>query len=171
LTFLFACDLGYFMRHLTNISFNSYKELWQYIFPEHYQEKYNHATGLTGGGGDYPFYDIHVKQDVILMPEHRFMLASTIEYFTVPIDYYLVVHNKSSIARLGVTASFNTLIDNGFNGYITLEIAYYGNAGVTIKAGSPIAKVAPHKLLFPCEPYRGQYQNQPNNPIGSRVNL
>lgn len=158
------------MKHVTNSAFFSYRELWQYIFPEHYQDKYMHEqSGLSGGGGDYPFYDIHIKQDVLLLPEHRFLLASSVEYFNVPDNYYLTTANKSSIARQGVDASFNTRIDNGFKGYLTIEIVNYNiNKKIEFKAGQPILKVEAVNCLFPCKSYNGKYQNQPDQPVGAR---
>lgn len=156
------------MTHITNVAFNSYKDLWQSVFKDHYQDKYTHQNGLSGGGGDYPFYDIHVKQDVVLLPEHRFCLASSVERFTVPSDWYFLTKNKSSIARIGVDASFNTVIDNGFNGWLTLEIANHSNKTVEFKAGQPILKVIAVKCDFPCLGYCGNYQNQPDRPVGAK---
>jgi len=156
------------MKHITNASFNSYKELWQSIFGNDYRDKYQHETGLSGGGGDYPFYDIHLKQDIILLPEYRICLASSIEHFKVPNDWYLLTKNKSTIARKGVDASFNTLIDNGWSGYLTIEIINHSPVPVALKAGQPILKVVAVKCDFACEPYNGKYQNQPNNPVGAK---
>ena len=157
------------MKQTTNSAPQSYAELWKSIFPDHYQDKYQHTSGLSGGGGDYPFYDIHLKQDVILIPEHRFCLASSVEYFNVPDDWYLVTGNKSSIARQGVDASFNTYIDNGFKGFLTLEIVNH-NPNKTIKliAGQPILKVEARRCEFKSIPYQGKYQNQPNKPVGAK---
>lgn len=155
------------MTHTTNIAFNSYKDLWKSVFKDHYQDKYTHQSGLSGGGGDYPFYDIHIKQDVVLLPEHRFCLASSVERFTVPIGWYLLTKNKSSIARIGVDASFNTVIDNGFNGWLTLEIANHSNKTVEFKSGQPILKVIAVKCDLPCLGYCGNYQNQPDRPVGA----
>lgn len=177
-------------KHVTNASLGNYKEFWQRIFPEHYLEKYMHQTGFSGGGDHHPFYDIHLKQDVFLIPEHRFCLASSVEYFDVPDDYYLRTWNKSTIARLGLSAeyvqmhtqepqalplyrkgcdtSFSTLIDNGFKGWLTIEIVNNTNAALELKAGQPILTVEPQKCLFPCKKYAGKYQDQPDRPTGPR---
>ena len=156
------------MTHVTNIAFNSYKDLWQSVFKDYYQDKYQHETGLSGGGGNYPFYDIHLKQEVVLLPEHRFCLASSVERFTVPVNYYLLTKNKSSIARLGIDASFNTIIDNGFNGWLTIEIVNHSNATVYLKAGQPILKVVAVKCDLPCLSYEGKYQNQSDKPVSAK---
>jgi dCTP deaminase len=156
------------MKHITNASFNNYKDLWQSIFGNDYRDKYQHGTGLSGGGGDYPFYDIHLKQDVILYPFRRFKLASSYEHFNVPKDWYLLTKNKSTIARQGIDASFNTLIDNGWSGFLTIEIVNHSFRFIRLKAGQPILKVVAVKCDFPCEAYNGKYQNQDDKPVGAR---
>lgn len=150
--------------------FKNYTELWKYTFPEHYKEKYEHPCGMTGGGGEFPFYDIHVKQEVVLLPEYKFILASSVELFNVPDDWYLVTKNKSSIARLGIDATFNTVIDNGFKGYLTIEIVNTRPVTQTLQAGQPIMKVIPQRIDFPCGIYDGKYQNQPDKPVDAIVN-
>jgi dCTP deaminase len=145
---------------------NSYKQLWQNIFKDYYKEKYQHGSGLSGGGGHYPFYDIHLKQNLILMPK-EFKLASSVEHFNVPNDWYLITRNKSSIARQGVDVSFNTVIDNGFKGWLTLEIVNHSNVIVYLNAGQPILKLEARKCEFECLPYGGKYQNQIDAPVGA----
>jgi dCTP deaminase len=155
------------MKHITNASIESYKQLWQSIFGSDYRDKYQHYTGLSGGGGDYMAYDIHLEQDITLRP-NGFKLGSSIEYFDVPADWYLLTKNKSTIARMGIDASFNTLIDNGFKGWLTIEIKNHSDVTVELKAGQPILKVVAVKCDYPCEVYNGKYQNQPNKPVGAK---
>lgn len=156
------------MTHITNIAFNSYKDLWQSVFKDHYKDKYQHESGLSGGGGNYPFYDIHLKQDVILYPFRRFKLASSVEHFNVPADWYLLTKNKSTIARRGIDASFNTLIDNSWRGHLTIEIVNHRFRFVRLKAGQPILKVVAVKCDFSCLPYDGKYQNQSDKPVSAK---
>ena len=154
-------------KHITNDAFFSYKELWQHIFGDTYRDKYMHESGLSGGGGDYPFYDIHLAKDVVLLPEYKYELAYSLEHFNVPHDWYLKTGNKSTLARMGIDASFNTYIDNGFKGYLTIEIINHSKATRVFDAGQPILKVEAVKCLFTALPYAGKYQNQPNRPVGA----
>lgn len=154
-------------KHQTNCAFMDYEELWKHIFPKHYREKYNHPSGLSGGGGGFPFYDIHLKQDVTLWPLAPFKLASSLEMFNVPPDWYLETRNKSTLTRMGIDASFNTIIDNGFKGYLTIEIVNNRLNIIRLKAGQPILKIIPQRVIFPCGIYNGKYQNQPDKPVGS----
>ena len=157
------------MKHITNIAISSYRELWKKIFPYDYKDKYtHHESNLSGGGGDYPFYDIHLKETVILTNQSRFCRASSIEYFEVPDCWYLRTGNKSSLARNGIDTSFNNYIDNGFKGYLTIEIVNNSNETIELMAGQPILKVEAIPCLFKCEPYQGKYQNQPDRPVGRR---
>lgn len=186
---------------------NTYKELWQSIFPHHYKDKYNHESGLSGGGGDYPVYDIHLSEDVFLPSEvHRsqeqdgildfepseyverdgekipvFSMSNAIiietgvtlgvsqEYFNVPDDVCLTVKNKSTFARAGIDASLCTFIDNGFKGYLTIELINHAYFPMVIKAGTPILQVFAQPLMFPCEPYNGKYQHQKNKPVPAKL--
>ena len=149
----------------------SYKELWKSIFPNHYRDKYKHESGLSGGGGNYPVYDIHIADDVRLYPHYSisteeypetksFKLGHSIEYFDVPDNVILLTKNKSTIARMGVDASFSTLIDNDFKGYLTIEIVNHSHKDVILTAGQPILQVVAIPLMFPADPYNGKYQNQ-----------
>lgn len=95
----------------------------------------------------------------------RFVLASTIEEFQMPNDLRGVVHDKSTWARQGVSV-FNTVIEPGWKGFLTLEIEFRGQKEVVIPAGSGIAQVLFTRLQRPAE-YTGKYQNQADKPIES----
>lgn len=95
----------------------------------------------------------------------RFVLASAIEEFDMPPDLVGVVHDKSSWARKGVSV-FNTVIEPGWKGFLTLEIVFHGNEVVRIPSGSGIAQVLFHKLQDNAE-YDGKYQNQRDEPVPS----
>ena len=122
--------------------------------------------GLTYGMGGAS-YDLRIDQDLCLEPK-QFSLASTMEYFDMPDSLLAVVHDKSSYARRGLQA-FNTVIDPGWRGYLTLELVNHSNAAITLKAGDPIAQVVFHALDQPTDkPYSGKYQNQQRGPQEAR---
>lgn len=95
----------------------------------------------------------------------RFVLASAYERFNMPTDLVGVVHDKSTWARQGVSV-FNTVIEPGWKGYLTLEIVFHGNQPVTLPAGAGIAQVIFHQVAEPAS-YDGKYQNQENKPVES----
>ena len=120
------------------------------------------AHGVTHGLTECG-YDLQIKQDVWLNPHNRFALASSIEEFQMPNNLVAVVHDKSSWARRGLSV-FNSCIEPGWNGFLTLELVYHGNEHLFIPAGSGIAQVIFHDLNEPAA-YKGRYQGQADRPV------
>lgn len=96
----------------------------------------------------------------------RFTLASAIEEFQMPDDLTGIVHDKSTWARKGLSV-FNTVIEPGWNGFLTLELVYHGEGELIIPAGSGIAQVIFHKTAEHAH-YMGKYQNQEDKPVPAR---
>lgn len=119
------------------------------------------SYGLAEAG-----YDLRIKQSVELSPRSRFTLASAIEEFDMPNDLIGVVHDKSTWARQGLSV-FNTVIECGWKGWLTIELVYHGNDVLRIPAGSGIAQVLFHKVAEPAA-YAGKYQNQADKPVSAR---
>ncbi len=129
------------------------------------------SYGLTEAG-----YDIRIKEEVkftagtiyprILVTEGmgfkgwggRFCLASSVEYFQMPKDLVGTVRDKSTWARKGVSV-FNTVIEPGWNGILTLELVFHGSENLTIPAGAGIAQVLFGRLECDGDYGNGKYQN------------
>lgn len=138
------------------------------------REKETHL-GLSHGLSEVG-YDIRISQTVSFKPSGntvqrvsakgkmeqtswgKFMLASAMEEFAMPTDLYGVVHDKSTWARRGLSV-FNTIIEPGWKGFLTLELVHHGSEDLVIHAGCGIAQVIFHKTLTKAA-YRGKYQNQ-----------
>jgi len=140
------------------------------------------SHGLTEVG-----YDIRLKQDVRFIPttyirpivyvtepgddplndytkvDGRFTLASAMEEFQMPPTLVGIVHDKSTWARQGLSV-FNTVIEPGWNGFLTLELVFHGNQELHIPAGAGIAQMVFHQLFNPAR-YEGKYQNQEDRPV------
>lgn len=116
-------------------------------------------------------YDVRLDQDVVLQPG-GFELASTIERFATPSSLCGIVHDKSTWARLGLAVQ-NTVIEPGWDGYLTLEITNHSRNGFVLQRGTPIAQIIWHLLTEETElPYSGKYQNQAQGvqpPIGNNL--
>ena len=136
--------------------------------------------GTSYGLGEAGF-DIRIKQEIIFKPgmtmgptievngqlEHgRFTLASAIEEFDMPADLVGVVHDKSTWARQGLSV-FNTVIEPGFKGGLTLELVFHGNKELIIPAGSGIAQVIFTTLAHDAW-YEGKYNGQSTDPVPAR---
>ena len=114
-------------------------------------------------------YDIRVEWDgdgeikeVVLAPG-AFILASSVEEFAMPDDVVGMVHDKSSWARRGLTVQ-NTVIEPGWNGYLTLELTNHSHLPILLKRKWPIAQIVFHTITGPVIPYAGKYQHQKRGP-------
>lgn len=132
------------------------------------KEKLNgFSYGMSEAG-----YDIRIKQDIefyskcLFVDEQmfagNFCIASAMEEFDMPTNLVGVVHDKSSWARKGLSV-FNTIIEPGWKGFLTLELVYHGKEDLKIPAGTGIAQVVFHKTTNYAA-YDGKYQNQANKP-------
>lgn len=143
-------------------------------------KEYGVSHGLGEAG-----YDIRINQSIYFepdnrsnvdhyiivthengVPEHtmgRFTLASAMEEFDMPHNLVGVVHDKSTWARQGLSV-FNTVIEPGWKGFLTLELVFHGNKPVHIPRGSGIAQVIFSSLARDAG-YEGKYQNQANEPV------
>jgi len=115
-------------------------------------------------------YDCRIDHDLTLWPGES-ALANTMEDFCMPADVVGYVVDKSSFARVFVTA-FNTLIDPGFHGNLTLELVNLGKEVVHYKKGDPVVQIAFHWLDRKTDrPYAGKYQHQTKQPHPARYEL
>jgi dCTP deaminase len=121
------------------------------------------SHGLSEAG-----YDIRIKQEVTLNSENRFALASTLERFQMPAHLVGIVHDKSTWARQGLSV-FNTVIEPGWEGYLTLELVYHGAGELVIPAEVGIAQVLFHALVNDASYGDGKYQNQPDRPVEAKL--
>jgi dCTP deaminase len=136
-------------------------------------------------------YDIRIKQDVHFYPasrtfpntvyvtdpttkksfskKGRFCLASSIEEFGMPDNLGAVGHDKSTYARMGVQV-FNTVIEPGWNGFLTIELVFNGEEAVFIPAGTGIMQIIFHQLTDPTS-YDGKYQGQADAPVPAKTTV
>lgn len=86
-----------------------------------------------------------------------FTLGCTREWVTMPNDLMAFVELRSTWARRGIMIP-PTIIDAGFSGVITLELAILGDTEAPV--GERFAHLIFGKLGSPSEPYNGKYQHQ-----------
>lgn len=71
----------------------------------------------------------------------EFVLARTLEYISLPDDVSAEALGRSSWGRLGLTIATATLVQPGFKGTITLELANVGNTPIVLEVGLSIAQL------------------------------
>ena len=118
------------------------------------------SYGLAEAG-----YDLRIAENVTLHPFKRFTLTYALEQFQMPHDLVGIVHDKSTWARRGLSV-FNTVIEPGWSGFLTLELVYHRWGILRIPAGAGIAQVIFHKTAA-ASAYSGKYQNQPARPVSA----
>lgn len=115
--------------------------------------------GLGPAGYDLRLVLPRDKREWCLMPG-EFLLAATVEHFNMPLDVLGKVCDKSTFARRGVSV-FNTVIEPGWRGWLTLEIKNLGQQEVLLRSGQGIAQVVFQRLETSTSvPYEGKYQDQ-----------
>lgn len=120
------------------------------------------SYGLSHAG-----YDVRIAETIRLVPGTS-CLASTMEEFFMPNDLVAFVHDKSTWARRGLSL-FNTVIEPGWQGFLTLELVNHSNKELFIAEGDPIAQIIFMRMEEPTEkPYTGKYQNQKRGPQVAR---
>ncbi|AGF73574.1 dCTP deaminase [Corynebacterium halotolerans] len=107
----------------------------------------------------------------------EFVLASTLEKFSLPTHLAGRLEGKSSLGRLGLlTHSTAGFIDPGFSGHITLELSNVANLPITLWPGMKVGQMAIFRMSSPAEfPYGtgklgSKYQDQ-RGPTPSRYYL
>jgi dCTP deaminase len=124
--------------------------------------------GVTRGrsyGLSLAGYDIRHSHTMQLAPG-MFRLGSSLEKFTMPKHLLGIVHDKSTWARQGLAVQ-NTVIEPGWEGYLTLEFTNHSDKTLYIEEGDPIAQVIFHFIDVPTPGYTGKYQNQQEGPQGA----
>ncbi len=148
-----------------------------------------HCIGLVDYGfGLHPLIDPFVERGVIrgrsyglsactydcrtdrplIIPVRQSRLAVTMERFCFPHNICGSVLDKSSWARVFISA-FNTHLDPGWEGYLTLELANLGEEFIRFEEGDPICQIKFEWLDEATDlPYQGKYQDQPKEPVPAR---
>lgn len=128
------------------------------------------SVGLSPAGYDLRLVLAENADEHWLAPG-EFLLAAAREKFCMPSDLLGLVHDKSTWARRGLSV-FNTVIEPGWRGYLTLELVNHGQNTIHLLAGQGIAQVVFHLLDQPTElpyPEDGKYMDQGFGPVGSRA--
>lgn len=90
-------------------------------------------------------YFVPFGEPFILHP-NRFVLASTLEWIRLPVNYAAFVVGKSTLGRRGIIIETAAGVHPGFSGCLTLEIANVGEIPVELVSGMLICQLFFHSL-------------------------
>lgn len=120
---------------------------------------------------DNPINYETVKANSFMLLPGQFVLATTMEYFSLSNDLTAFVEGRSSIGRLGLFIQNAGWVDPGFQGEITLELYNAIRCIIELCAGQRIGQLVFAKLDHEAlNPYDGKYQGQ-RGATGSKVYL
>lgn len=110
-----------------------------------------------------------IKTDTYVLLPGQFVLATTMEYISLPNDLTAFVEGRSSLGRMGLFIQNAGWVDPGFKGEITLELFNANRCAIELKAGRRVGQLVFAEMDQPAlNPYNGKYQGQ-TGATGSRV--
>ncbi len=112
-----------------------------------------------------------IRTDRYLLLPGQFVLATTMEYISLPDDLTAFVEGRSSLGRMGLFIQNAGWVDPGFRGEITLELYNANRCAIELTAGRRVGQLVFARMDAPAlRPYDGKYQGQ-RGATGSRVHL
>jgi dCTP deaminase len=91
-------------------------------------------------------FDVPFGSSFLLHPG-SLVLVPTFEWVRLPRDLQGIVTARSSWAREGLNIATATIINPGYRGIVTLELANFGEIPITLYPGLRLAQLALHTLL------------------------
>lgn len=99
-------------------------------------------------------------ENYFLLKSGQFVLATTVESFSIPINVAAFVQGRSSIGRACLTIQNAGFIDPGFHGHITLELKNEGPFDILLVPGYPVGQIIFEEASDVSRPYSGKYCGQ-----------
>lgn len=110
-----------------------------------------------------------IETDTYVLLPGQFVLATTMEYISLPDNLTAFVEGRSSLGRMGLFIQNAGWVDPGFEGEITLELFNANRCAIELKAGRRMGQLVFAEMDKPAlNPYNGKYQGQ-KGATGSRV--
>lgn len=107
---------------------------------------------------DKPVNYREIKTNKYILLPGQFVLATTLEYFTLPDNISAFVEGCSSIGRMGLLVQNAGWVDPGFEGTITLKLYNAGPQAVELRTGRRVGQIVFANMDANAEhPYRNNY--------------
>lgn len=127
------------------------------------------STGIITLKDEIKYKNIFAEK-YLLLPG-QFVLATTMEYISLPNNLTAFVEGRSSLGRLGLFIQNAGWVDPGFSGEITLELYNANRCAIELQAGRRIGQLVFAQMdQEALNPYKGKYQGQ-RGATGSRIYL
>ena len=102
-----------------------------------------------------------IESDSYVLLPNQFVLATTMEYISLPDTLTAFVEGRSSLGRMGLFIQNAGWVDPGFEGEITLELYNANRCAIELKCGRRVGQLVFAKMDAPAlHPYNGKYQGQ-----------
>jgi len=98
---------------------------------------------------------VDVGDRMVLHP-NQLVLGATLEFVQIPGDLMAYVIGRSSWGRLGLIVATAMMVQPGYRGSLTLELANLGDTPVYLYPGTRIAQLVFHTVSGVTEAYAGQ---------------
>ncbi len=98
------------------------------------------------------------KSKFMLHP-NQLILAVTLEYISLPYDVACVIASRSSWGRLGLVVATASVVQPGYKGCLTLELANLSESPIVLYPGLPVGQLVFHDVGAKGEKasYKGRY--------------
>ena len=112
-----------------------------------------------------------IQTETYLLLPGQFVLATTMEYISLPDNLTAFVEGRSSLGRMGLFIQNAGWVDPGFQGEITLELFNANRCAIELTSGRRVGQLVFARMdASAIQPYNGKYQGQ-RGATGSRVFL
>ena len=99
-----------------------------------------------------------INTDTYILLPGQFVLATTMEYVSLPDNLTAFVEGRSSLGRLGLFIQNAGWVDPGFQGEITLELFNANRCAIELKAGRRVGQLVFAEMDdIAMKPYNGKY--------------
>jgi dCTP deaminase len=115
-----------------------------HVDPAAYKARHVHE-GIESLKQKHERFDVPFRQSFLLHPGYL-ALVPTLEWIKVPDDLQGIVTARSSWAREGLNIATATIINPGYRGIVTLELANFGEIPISLFPGLRIAQIAFYQL-------------------------
>lgn len=102
--------------------------------------------------------DRKFRSNIITISPGDAILATTVEYIKMPLNWAGVLYLKSSLARQGLDHALAGFVDPGFEGQLTMEL--HSHRPIMLRPGQRIVQLVLYECHEPHKPYDGRYQGQ-----------